>query len=179
MAVVPGGHHQIGWALTQHLVGDPVPSKPRVLRLRVHHCLHGRTHRWIRTSHHRQLANNDAAHPIRGRWPRSRRSSPTRGAGPRAIGTERFTAVSSGASFTQVAGAILQKQGRVQNPDRDVLLAQGLEGAIEGNGGSIRLRLASYSCPVAERSWSLPEVTSATAAYGVCRGALSLARSWR
>ena len=61
--------------------------------------------------------------------------------------------------------------------DQDVLLAQGLEGAIEGNGGSIRLRLASYSCPVAERNWSLPEVTSATAAYGVCRGALSLARS--
>jgi hypothetical protein len=38
--------------------------------------------------------------------------------GPHAIGTERFTAVSNGASFAQVAAAILQKQARVQNPDK-------------------------------------------------------------
>jgi hypothetical protein len=39
--------------------------------------------------------------------------------GPHAIGAERFVAVCSGASFAQVAGAILQKQARVQNPDKD------------------------------------------------------------
>ena len=38
--------------------------------------------------------------------------------GPQPIGTERFATVSSGASFAQVAGAILQKQARVQNPDK-------------------------------------------------------------
>ncbi len=31
------------------------------------------------------------------------------------IGTERFATVSSGASFVQVAGAILGKQARVEN----------------------------------------------------------------
>ena len=39
--------------------------------------------------------------------------------GPHAIGTERFPTVTSGSSFTQVAGAILQKQARLQNPDKD------------------------------------------------------------
>jgi hypothetical protein len=39
--------------------------------------------------------------------------------GPHPIGTERFVAVCSGASFAQVAGAILGKQDRVQNPDKD------------------------------------------------------------
>jgi hypothetical protein len=39
--------------------------------------------------------------------------------GPHAIGTERFPTVSSGSSFTQVAGVILGKQARVQNPDKD------------------------------------------------------------
>ena len=38
--------------------------------------------------------------------------------GPHAIGTERFLAVSSGASFAQVAGAILGKQAVVQISDR-------------------------------------------------------------
>ena len=43
--------------------------------------------------------------------------------GPQAIGAERFATVSSGLhSFEQVAGAILGKQARVQNPDRDALL---------------------------------------------------------
>jgi hypothetical protein len=42
--------------------------------------------------------------------------------GPHAIGAERFVTVSSGASFAQVAGAILGKQARVENPDKDVLL---------------------------------------------------------
>src|SRR5215213_10999506 len=39
--------------------------------------------------------------------------------GPHAIGAERFVAVSSGRSFAQVAGAVLRKQARVQNPDKD------------------------------------------------------------
>jgi hypothetical protein len=38
--------------------------------------------------------------------------------GPHAIGAERFLAVSSGTSFAQVAGAILGKQARGQNPDK-------------------------------------------------------------
>ena len=38
--------------------------------------------------------------------------------GPHAIGAERFATVSSGSSFAQVAGAILRKQARVQNPDK-------------------------------------------------------------
>jgi hypothetical protein len=33
------------------------------------------------------------------------------------IGFERFPAVSNGPSFAQVAGAILEKRARVQNPD--------------------------------------------------------------
>jgi hypothetical protein len=39
--------------------------------------------------------------------------------GPHAIGAERFVAVSSGTSFAQVEGAILRKQSRVENPDKD------------------------------------------------------------
>jgi len=39
--------------------------------------------------------------------------------GPHAIGAERFLAVASGTSFAQVADAILRKQTRVQNPDKD------------------------------------------------------------
>jgi hypothetical protein len=39
--------------------------------------------------------------------------------GPHAIGTERFATVSSGPSFAQLAGPILEKQDRVQNPDKD------------------------------------------------------------
>jgi hypothetical protein len=39
--------------------------------------------------------------------------------GPHAIGAERFLAVSSGTSFAQVAGPILQKQARGLNPDKD------------------------------------------------------------
>jgi hypothetical protein len=49
------------------------------------------------------------------------RTQPTRSAwstfNPHAIGTELFATVSSGASFAQVAGAILRKHARVQNPD--------------------------------------------------------------
>jgi hypothetical protein len=37
-------------------------------------------------------------------------------------GSQRSPAVSSGRSFAQVAGAILRKQARGQNPDKDVLL---------------------------------------------------------
>jgi hypothetical protein len=44
--------------------------------------------------------------------------------GPHAIGTERFVAVSNGASFAQVAGAVLGKQARAQNPDKDALVAE-------------------------------------------------------
>lgn len=42
--------------------------------------------------------------------------------GPQPSGTERFATVSSGTSSAQVAGAILQKQARVQNPDKDEAL---------------------------------------------------------
>jgi len=38
--------------------------------------------------------------------------------GPHPIGFERFPAVSNGPSFAQVAGAILEKRARVQNPDK-------------------------------------------------------------
>jgi hypothetical protein len=41
--------------------------------------------------------------------------------GPHAIGSERFATVSSGASFAQVAGAILRKRVRVQIPDKDAV----------------------------------------------------------
>jgi hypothetical protein len=40
--------------------------------------------------------------------------------GPHAIGTERFPAVSSATSFVQVAGAILQKRARAQNPEDEL-----------------------------------------------------------
>jgi hypothetical protein len=43
--------------------------------------------------------------------------------GPHAIGTERFATVFSGLLLAQVAGAILRKQARVQNPDKDELRA--------------------------------------------------------
>jgi hypothetical protein len=39
--------------------------------------------------------------------------------GPHTIGAQRFIAVSSGASFAQVAGTILGKQAWVENPDKD------------------------------------------------------------
>jgi hypothetical protein len=42
--------------------------------------------------------------------------------GPHAIGAERFTTVSSGTSFAQVAGAIQEKQTHVQISDKDALL---------------------------------------------------------
>jgi len=43
--------------------------------------------------------------------------------GPQASGTERLATVASGASFAQVAVAILPKQAQVQNPDKDKLRA--------------------------------------------------------
>jgi hypothetical protein len=46
--------------------------------------------------------------------------------GPYAIEPERFTAVSSGTSFVQVARAILGKQERVRNPDKDEVPYQSL-----------------------------------------------------
>ena len=39
--------------------------------------------------------------------------------GPHAIGAEQLLTVSSDTPFAQVAGAILQKLSRVQNPDKD------------------------------------------------------------
>jgi len=42
--------------------------------------------------------------------------------GPHATGAERFLAVSSGAPFAQVAGAILGKQAVVQIHDKDAVL---------------------------------------------------------
>jgi hypothetical protein len=51
-----------------------------------------------------------------------RRSAAWSTFGPHAIGTERFATVPSGASFAQVAGALLGKQARLQNPDKDEVL---------------------------------------------------------
>src|SRR5215218_2147008 len=59
--------------------------------------------------------------------PRSRRGAPLPPQaghawstfGPHAIGAEWFATVSSGTSFAQVAGAILGKQARVENLDKD------------------------------------------------------------
>ena len=42
--------------------------------------------------------------------------------GPHAIGTERSLTVFSGTSFAQVAAAILGKQARGQNPDKEEVL---------------------------------------------------------
>ena len=39
--------------------------------------------------------------------------------GPQPIGAERFATVSGDTWFAQVAGAILQKQASLQNPDKD------------------------------------------------------------
>jgi hypothetical protein len=47
---------------------------------------------------------------------------------PLAIGTERFTTVSSGAWFVQVAGEIPRKQARVQNPDKTPMAGDRHEG---------------------------------------------------
>src|SRR4029453_7719900 len=44
--------------------------------------------------------------------------------GPHPIGTQRSPTVTNGASFAQVAGAILGDQLRVQNPDKDELLQE-------------------------------------------------------
>ena len=48
--------------------------------------------------------------------------------GPHPIGTERFATVSSGTSFAQVAGAILGKQARVENPDKTAMAGGRHEG---------------------------------------------------
>ena len=44
--------------------------------------------------------------------------------GQHPIGSELFVTVSSGRSFAQVAGAILRKQARGQNPDKDAVQVQ-------------------------------------------------------
>jgi hypothetical protein len=54
--------------------------------------------------------------------------------GPHAIGAERFLAVSSGTSFTQVAGPILGKRARGLNPDKDEVPGSSL-GVPLGQGG--------------------------------------------
>src|SRR5215216_5775629 len=54
-----------------------------------------------------------------------RRSAAWSTFGPHAIRAERFTTVSSGRSFAQVAGVILGKQARGQNPDKDEVQVQG------------------------------------------------------
>jgi hypothetical protein len=48
--------------------------------------------------------------------------------GPRPSGTERFATVSSGRSFAQIAGAILRKQARVQDPDKTPMAGGRREG---------------------------------------------------
>jgi hypothetical protein len=50
------------------------------------------------------------------------------------LGTERLLAVSNGPSLVQVAGVILEKQTRAQNPDKD-------EVPGSGPGGAVRSRL--------------------------------------
>jgi hypothetical protein len=56
--------------------------------------------------------------------------------GPHAIGSERFAMVSSGRSFAQVAAGILQRQARVQNPDKDEVqrLVLGMVSTSVGTG---------------------------------------------
>jgi hypothetical protein len=49
---------------------------------------------------------------------------------PQAIGTERLATVSNGTSFALVAGAILEKQARVQNPDKDAFVAEACIGSL-------------------------------------------------
>jgi hypothetical protein len=73
-------------------------------------------------------------------------------------GSQRSPAVSSGRSFAQVAGAILRKQARGQNPDKDELPGQtGLAAATArpapGGGlphaeyeATLRRRIGSPSC---------------------------------
>src|SRR5918994_3065889 len=56
--------------------------------------------------------------------------------GPHPIGTQRFATVSSGASFAQVAGAILGKQARVENSDKDEVQALPALGSTCGGGGA-------------------------------------------
>src|SRR5215218_4779753 len=62
-------------------------------------------------------------------------AAPTGGAcwstfGPHAIGTERSLAVTTGTSFAQVADAILGKQARVQNLDKDAVPVGAPSGAL-------------------------------------------------
>jgi hypothetical protein len=78
--------------------------------------------------------------------------------GPHAIGAERFLALSSGTSFAQVAGAILGKRARGQNPDKAAGSsparptkqpltsgnAAGLEDCVDSHG-SVRSRRESDS----------------------------------
>jgi hypothetical protein len=79
--------------------------------------------------------------------------------GPHPIGCERFLtvsnglqrspAVSSGRSFAQVAGAILRKQARGQNPDKDEVprFMAGLRGHHQ-HGPSFVLLMLAVNGPV-------------------------------
>jgi hypothetical protein len=45
VAVTTPRHHQVGWPLAEHLVGDPIAFQPSVLRLGLHRSLrHERAH---------------------------------------------------------------------------------------------------------------------------------------
>jgi hypothetical protein len=59
-------------------------------------------------------------HDAERRCPRER-EVPGSMIGPLPMGADRFATVSSGRSFAQVAGAILRKQARGQNPDEDAV----------------------------------------------------------
>jgi hypothetical protein len=62
--------------------------------------------------------------------------------GPQPLGAERFATVARGTSFAQVTGAILGKQARVQNPDKE-----------EGAGSSpARPTAPTLTCRNARRS---------------------------
>jgi hypothetical protein len=84
-----------------------------------------------------------------GRFGNRRRST----FGPHSIGTQRLATVSSGTSFAQVAGAILGKQARMQNPDKDEVpgsrscasLSAAYQAAVRYHGARFTLRLADGS----------------------------------
>jgi hypothetical protein len=95
--------------------------------------------------------------------PRARRAWPT--FGPHAIGTERFSAVTKGMSFVQVAGAVLRKQARVQNPDEDELRAVRRRRCFFGAGWDQR---ASATIPHSSGWWDRL-VRSLRVARSACR----------
>jgi hypothetical protein len=69
--------------------------------------------------------------------------------GPHATGAERFLTVSSGTPFAQVAEAILGKQGRAQNRDKDEVTWPMIDVAAPGRSGPSSARPSRRRAPVA------------------------------